>query len=266
LFNDQDENNPQSWNLYTYVRNYPLLFIDPDGRSTHTDRDGYVVAVYDDGDLGVYQHDSAFFDLAKQASKSALADKGKGINRMGETENWDEFRDHDPRTGAVLDRVAAGARIMFGQSFDDDIQRLNEFAVANMNLRQIASNSRNGRTFDIKVNTTIAPFGPNTGKQLNGKYATAESAGNFLAGLNGATGTYKGAHFSLETVMKLAGSLQQGKWSEWNAAKIILFGTAYGPSPWYGEIEYSGRRIAEGYAYGSPTKIGPHRPGSGTRH
>ena len=53
---DQREQNPQSWNLYTYTRNNPTNYTDPDGKSTHTDRDGKVVAVYDDGDLGVYRH------------------------------------------------------------------------------------------------------------------------------------------------------------------------------------------------------------------
>jgi RHS repeat-associated protein len=38
-FNDQDPAEPQSWNLYTYGRNNPLSFIDPDGRTT-CDADG----------------------------------------------------------------------------------------------------------------------------------------------------------------------------------------------------------------------------------
>src|ERR1700675_5023225 len=28
---DQDSHNPQSWNLYSYVRNNPLKYTDPDG-------------------------------------------------------------------------------------------------------------------------------------------------------------------------------------------------------------------------------------------
>jgi RHS repeat-associated protein len=33
---DQDPSNPQSWNLYTYVRNNPLSFVDPDGHTCVT--------------------------------------------------------------------------------------------------------------------------------------------------------------------------------------------------------------------------------------
>ena len=32
-FADQHASDPQSWNLYGYVRNNPLRFVDPDGRA-----------------------------------------------------------------------------------------------------------------------------------------------------------------------------------------------------------------------------------------
>ena len=204
------------------------------------------VAVYDDNDLGVYEHDN----LSKWNGKDHLTNKGKGISRMGETAYWDEFRAHDGKTGAILDKVADGARIMFGQSFDQDIERLNNHAVANMDLREIGENSKLNKMFDIKNDKGIAQYGPNTGKLLNGKYATTRSAGNYLAGLNEATGTYFGSHISWETAIKLAGALQQGQYSKVNAARIIMFGTAFGPAPWYGEIEYTGRRVQEGFQRG----------------
>ena len=41
-FADQSADNPQSWNLYSYVRNNPLVMIDPSGRRAgdYYDRDG----------------------------------------------------------------------------------------------------------------------------------------------------------------------------------------------------------------------------------
>ncbi|MFB6454393.1 hypothetical protein ACE38W_03905 [Chitinophaga sp. Hz27] len=47
--------------------------------------------------------------------------------------------------------------------------------------------------------------------------------------------------------MKLAGALQQGQYNKVNAGKIVLFGTSYGPAPWYGEQEYTGRMVKLGW-------------------
>jgi hypothetical protein len=44
---DQSVSDPQSWILYTYVRNNPLSFIDPTGQSCITTDDGLPA---DDGD------------------------------------------------------------------------------------------------------------------------------------------------------------------------------------------------------------------------
>ncbi len=242
---------PQSWNLYQYCHDNPITFTDPDGRSTHTDANGRVVAVYlDDNDFGVYRHKN----LGKWNGKTHLARSGKGIAKMGETAYLDEFRAHDSY-GATLDKIADGARIRFGESFDKDIQQLNQEAIATRDLREIGEQSRNNQDYDIKVKEKYAPDGPSTGKLLNGKYATARSAGNYLAGLNGATGTYFGQNISFETYMKLAGALQQGQYNKINAAKIVMYGKAYGPAPWYGELEYTGRRVLEGFRQGEAQRV-----------
>ncbi len=86
-----------------------------------------------------------------------------------------------------------------------------------------------------------------TGKLLDGKYASARSAGNYLAGLNGRTGTFQGQHINRDTYMKLAGALNQQKFSSFNAFRIVTFGTAFGSAPYYGEDEYSGRMILNGW-------------------
>lgn len=63
-FNDQDPANPQSWNLYTYGRNNPLLYVDPTG--------SYVCA----GSVTPEQCDSFQRSLDQaQTAASALKDK-----------------------------------------------------------------------------------------------------------------------------------------------------------------------------------------------
>lgn len=89
-----------------------------------------------------------------------------------------------------------------------------------------------------------------TGRLLNGKYSTARSAGNYLAGMNGVTGTFQGMHISGETYMKIAGAYQVGQLSKANILRILTFGTSFGPAPYYGEEEYSGRRILQGITAG----------------
>ena len=64
--------NYHPYSPYAYVLNNPMNLIDPDGRySTHTDSSGNVLAVYNDGDLGVYMHDDASTkkDIDKKHSK-----------------------------------------------------------------------------------------------------------------------------------------------------------------------------------------------------
>jgi RHS repeat-associated protein len=45
-FADEDEGDPQSWNLYAYAGNNPLRYVDPNGQS-HVDKNGFTVGDYD---------------------------------------------------------------------------------------------------------------------------------------------------------------------------------------------------------------------------
>ena len=117
-----------------------------------------------------------------------------------------------------------------------------------MNLEEIAGESTLGKKFDIKSDKDLSPSGYGTGKLLNGKYATARSAGNYLAGYNGSEGTMYGIGIGWHNFMKLAGAVHQGKWEGSKTAINIIGGAvSYGMWPWYGEIEYAGRRILEGW-------------------
>ncbi len=239
--------NYQAHSPYTYVLNNPINMIDPDGRySTHTDSSGNVLSVYNDGDNGVYKHDGAA--TAKTVDKAHKKSTSAGGEKMGETEYWDEFV--NPGTGK------AEGKIEFGKSWDKIIDNLHEEAL-NMNLKQIADESKSStatRTykFDMKARKDIAPYGPMTGRLLDGKYASARSAGNYLAGYNGRWGELPGTggYISFNTYMRLAGALQQGKYTPANALGIFFGNLQFGPAPWYGEIEYTGRRVKQGWNSG----------------
>jgi RHS repeat-associated protein len=236
------------WSPYGYGLNNPIRNIDVDGMfSTHTDEDGNVLAVYNDGDLGVYKHE-ANAD-GKQPTQHQIDKRHKnstsaGGEKMGETKYWDEFEDPDSHKPE--------GRINFGESFDSDIENTRVQAdLMGMDLNEIGDNSKLRQLFDIKNSSEIAPYGPMTGKLLDGKYATARSAGNYLAGYNGREGTFMGVHISFETYIKLAGALQQGHYNKWNAGLITLFGhPTFGPAPYYGEQNYTGRMVLQGWLNG----------------
>jgi RHS repeat-associated protein len=235
-------------NISPYASEYdnPIKYSDPlgnEGNSTHTDGAGNVLAVYNDGDLGVYKHDDAK-TKSDIDQKHTATNTSAGGTKEGETEHWNEFLASG--TGNPI------GKIEFGQSWDETINTMHKEAMG-MDLKEIADESKSSTStrifkFDIKANKEYAPDGPMTGKLLDGKYASARSAGNYLAGYNGRPGTLLGVSIGFDTYMKLAGALQQGQYNKINAASIVLFGhPTFGPAPWYGEIDYTGRMVKEGW-------------------
>lgn len=131
-------------------------------------------------------------------------------------------------------------RILFGESWEEMIIKYN--AMSNRTgLEATAIESITNGIYDIKNNKKLAPDGPFTGKLLEGYYVSAESAGNFLAGLNGATGhwgLFNNHTVSKDFYMLLAGMLH----CKDNNTPIS--------PPYYGEIEYAGRWISYGFSVG----------------
>jgi hypothetical protein len=112
---------------YNFVVNNPLLFNDPTGmspeayKSTNIDRNGQVLAVYDDGDNDVYQHNDITLSLVSNpdyAQSDADANAGKRrlsrnpFQLVGQTRYWDEFMNHDALGKVTTPRV--GAKLHFG--------------------------------------------------------------------------------------------------------------------------------------------------------
>ena len=234
---------------YAYCAWNPVKLVDPNGEeiSTHTDHEGNVVAVFDDGDNGVYRHGpnrdgSAVteYQITKRHEKYGTSARGE---YMGQTKYWDEFMTHDGHSGEAQN---PGGRILFGESWEETIANYN--AMSNRTgLEATAIESHPGGVYDIKQNTRLAPDGVLTGKMLEGYYVSAESAGNYLAGLNGATGHWgllNNHTVSKEFYMLLAGMLH----SKANNTPIV--------PPYYGEIEYAGRWISYGFSVGEKIRNG----------
>jgi len=237
---------------YVSMDNTPTFLIDPKGSSTHTDSSGNVIAVYNDEDMSVFKHKTLPKEFARTTNETKTVDGKKiklpvlkGGEKMGETEYWDEFADLETKTPV--------GRIMFSDDPKFSWHPLIDWGQTYANYQDLTltmQDSKLNEILDMKHNSGWAPYGPMTGRMLNGKYATARSAGNYLAGMNGVTGTVQGRRISGETYMKLAGAYQLKKLSAPNIAKILLLGTSFGPAPYYGEQEYSGRRILEGIRAG----------------
>lgn len=228
---------------YLTLSGNPIWYLDflGDDPSTHTDEDGNVIAVYDDGDNGVYKHSNGTSkeDLDRSHGSLTLQNPtSAGGTKIGETEYWDEFQ--NPETMTPEGTILFGKR----ESWDPLIKWANDHA-NDQDLSITMKESKHNQVLDIKTGKW-AEYGVMTGRLMNGKYATARSAGNYLAGMNGVTGTFQGYHISGETYMKIAGAYQVGEMSAFNVMRIITLGTAFGPPPYYGEEPYSGRRIIEG--------------------
>ncbi len=176
-----------SWSPYAWVMNNPLKFMDPTGMfSTHTDEDGNVVAVYNDGDLGVYKHQGKVMKSDVDAFHRADNPSANG-EKMGETLVWWSFavpNDGDNSGGGL-------GRIDFGSYDARDWLSSTEPG----GLLDYVTNAGTGadQKYDYKSQGLSPDATPSEaanhqyrGSQIApGVYASARDAGNIFAGMYG---------------------------------------------------------------------------------
>jgi RHS repeat-associated protein len=174
----------QFYSPYVGMGNNPVKNTDPDGgetNSTHIDQNGVVLAVYNDQDLGVYEHDDL---LASKYDGHHLSKAGAKF--VGVTPDWDEFADHYPN-GQVFQRPMPGAKIHLNINIDNMMDEYHQLAVDEIGSKGLKAgatwlykNSANGADLDIKQTV----LGAAEGYVYKNFIISGESAGDFLFGAN----------------------------------------------------------------------------------
>jgi len=238
-------------------------------KSTHTDEDGNIIAVNNDGDNGVYQHkgigEIALKSLEANYTSSNTSGNGE---QKGETRTWDEFARIDNATGEVKtgengEIKHVDAQIHYGQSVDGIVKTLNDEVAKAFEgltgpayydaLEKLAEEQKKFGRYDIKTWYTGSPTdntpNQNDGYLLNGKYTTLRSTGNYLAGMNAATVKLKvtSAKGWYKLAAQKAGELHM---------KQHKLEKKPSPAYNYGEIEYTARMFYIGFTrvYSLPSR------------
>ncbi len=163
---------------YAYCAWNPLKLVDPDGNeiSTHTDKEGNVVAVYNDGDNGVYRHNGnrAFTENELKEKYNPTNHTDAGGEWMGESLHSLSFAEQGEYNSSRIVVPDKTLKIQFGSTELTDAA--NNIIRQNPSLKTYAQFAGQNGDWDIKKNI-------HQGSLLYGKYASPRDAGNFVAGV-----------------------------------------------------------------------------------
>jgi hypothetical protein len=222
---EYDTRTGRRWNIdpvrkhpvsgYSTFGGNPIWKVDLLGNteSTHTDKDGNVTDVINDGDKGIYKHNGNYEQTKKEvAAKHKPNNTSAGGTKMGETAYEDEFI--YPQTGGVKNENEVGTKIEWGARWEPTlIEKMNE--AKRMNPFQIMNESRNGGAFSLQDQGKHV----GRGRLFQGKYYSTESMGNYLAGYNAAS-----THLiSFDQFQRMAGSLHVNTHSNAPVPRIMVF-------------------------------------------
>jgi hypothetical protein len=85
---DQNEDEPQSWNLYSYVRNNPLIHVDPNGKETCYYNNGQQIACDDQKGFKInietqtLTYKGKDYDLAKLDAQTIVRESNIAVGHM----------------------------------------------------------------------------------------------------------------------------------------------------------------------------------------
>jgi RHS repeat-associated protein len=166
---------------YTCFGDNPIMLIDPkgDNASTHTDEDGNVIAVYVDGDLGIYKHEAGTTKEDVENAHSA-----ENTSAGGEHMGWTLYN----KSFAIGKSWEAVGKIEFNsyEARDWLNERTNEIKQSIIRngskqaRNQYALHAGNNGFYDFKSKNGKGFY---AGSQISENvYLSARDVGNYLAG------------------------------------------------------------------------------------
>ena len=164
-----------SMSPYAYCLNNPVRYTDPTGMSTHTDSLGYVLAVYNDDDLGIYRHDIS------HESYDGSGLKAKNGTRMGRSLHTFSFIDFDAFEKKGTNIIPMG-RIDFDNY--DAMNEISSILDQDPTALDLYRNAGLHGNWDLKdrlgyYNGSVIAVSEYSKELI---YASGRDAGNFLAG------------------------------------------------------------------------------------